>query len=183
MLGDGFVYLRKLEQTDLERTLVWINRPDVYLKIGSQVPVSRSAQQQWFQRTDAAADKVVFAVCLAEDEQHIGNVSLDSIEQRHRTARLSIFIGEAAHRGQSIGSRAMRLLAAYAFDFLNLQRLWCKTTAGDGAVEKFYLGLGFRAEGVLRRHEFIDGQYVDKTVYGLLREEFVQQAGGRHISA
>jgi RimJ/RimL family protein N-acetyltransferase len=174
MLSDGLVHLRKLESTDLERTWHWINRPDVYLKIGSQVPVSHSAQQKWFERTDAAQDKIVMAVCLDEGAVHVGNVSLDSIEPRHRTARLSIFIGEADERGRALGSRALRLLAHHAFDHLNLNRIWCKAAADDERIERFYQRLGFRKEGVLRQHEFVDGHYVDKAIYGLLRDEFEQ---------
>ena len=171
MLSDDLIYLRKLETTDLERTLAWINDPSVYLKIGSQVPVSRSAQQKWFERTDASFDKIIFAICLKEGQVHVGNVSLDSIENRHRTARLSVFVGDAGQRGQSVGSRAIRLLADYAFNFLNLNRIWCKATAGDERIVNFYEALGFTAEGLMRQHEFIDGHYVDKLIFGLLRNE------------
>lgn len=174
MLSDDLIYLRKLEAADLERTWGWINDPGVYLKIGSQVPVSRSAQLKWFERADQSSDKIIFAVCLKANDAHVGNVSLDSIETRHRTARLSIFIGDAGQRGQSIGSRAIRLLADYAFAFLNLNRVWCKATAGDERIVRFYENLGFRSEGLMRQHEFIDGQYVDKTIFGLLRNEFEQ---------
>ena len=85
---------------------------------------------------------------------------------------MSIFVGNSEYRGQSIGSRSIRLLADYAFNFLNLNRLWCKATAGDEQIVHFYENLGFKTEGLLRRHEFIDGNYVDKTVFGLLRDEF-----------
>ena len=172
MLSDDLIYLRKLESTDLDQTWTWINDPGIYLKIGSQVPISKSAQQNWFERVDQSSDKIILAICLKEGDVHVGNVSLDSIENRHRTARLSIFIGDAAQRGKSLGTRALKLLANYAFDFLNLNKIWCKATAGDEQIVRFYEKLGFRMEGVLRRHEFIDGQYRDKMIFGLLRDEF-----------
>ncbi|WP_263771527.1 GNAT family N-acetyltransferase [Propionivibrio soli] len=172
MLSDEVIYLRKLEASDLDRTWTWINDPDVYLKIGSQVPVSRTAQLKWFERTDQSSEKIIFAVCLREGNVHVGNVSLDCIEPRHRTARLSVFIGDSAQRGRSLGSRAIRLLAEYAFGFLNLNRIWCKTTAGDEQVARFYQKLGFTHEGIMRQHEYVDGRYVDKVIYGLLRDEF-----------
>jgi RimJ/RimL family protein N-acetyltransferase len=172
MLSDDLIYLRKLESTDLDGTWVWINDPEVYLKIGSQVPISKSAQQKWFERVDQSSDKIILAICLKDGDVHVGNVSLDSIENRHRTARLSIFIGNSAQRGKSIGSRAIRLLAAYAFNFLNLNKIWCKATAGDNGIVKFYENLGFKQEGAMRRHEYIEGRYVDKLIFGLIKDEF-----------
>ncbi len=172
MLSDDLIYLRKLESTDLDRTWIWINDPGVYLKIGSQVPVSKSAQLKWFERADQSTDKIILAICLKENDVHVGNVSLDSIENRHRTARLSVFVGDTEQRGKSIGSRAIRLLANYAFSFLNMNKVWCKATSGNDQIVHFYENLGFKIEGVMRQHEFIDGNYVDKTIFGLLRDEF-----------
>jgi len=171
MLSDDLIYLRKLESTDLDQTWTWINDPGVYLKIGSQVPISKSAQQKWFERVDQSSDKIILAICLKEGDVHVGNVSLDSIENRHRTARLSIFVGDTAQRGKSIGTRAIKLLANYAFSFLNLNRIWCKATDGDEQIVRFYENLGFKQEGVMRQHEFIDGKYVDKMIFGLLKDE------------
>ncbi len=172
MLSDDLIYLRKLESTDLDRTWTWINDPGVYLKIGSQVPVSRSAQLKWFERADQSTDKIILAICLKENDVHVGNASLDSIENRHRTARLSIFVGDTEQRGKSIGSRSIRLLANYAFSFLNMNKVWCKATSGDDQIVHFYENLGFKIEGVMRQHEFIDGNYVDKIIFGLLSDEF-----------
>jgi RimJ/RimL family protein N-acetyltransferase len=175
MLSDDVIYLRKLEATDLDRTWLWVNDPEIAEKIGTPIPVSKSEQLRWFERTDQANDKIVFALCLKDGDIHIGNLSLDNIEPRHRTARLSIFIADRSHRRQSIGSRAIRLLVDYAFDHLNLNRVWCKTTAADVAVVRFYEKLGFAIEGVMRAHEIIEGQYVDKTILALLRSDYGQR--------
>jgi RimJ/RimL family protein N-acetyltransferase len=172
MLSDDLIYLRRLEVGDLDRTWIWINDPFVYLKIGSQIPVSQSGQVRWFERADQASDKIILAICLKEGDVHVGNVSLDSIESRHRSARLSVFVGDPVQRGRSIGSRAVRCMADYAFNFLNLNRIWCKVTSGDERIATFYERLGFKMEGVMRQHEFVNGEYVDKTIFGLLSDEF-----------
>jgi RimJ/RimL family protein N-acetyltransferase len=172
MLADDKIYLRKLERSDLDRTWEWVNTDEIFSAIGIHVPVSKSAQQKWFDLLDAASDKIVFAICVKEDACHVGNVSLDNIDLRHRNARLSIFVAEALHRGHGIGSRALHLLARYAFDFLNLHRIYLKVTAEQGQLLDFYGRLGFEVEGRLREHEYIAGRYVDKTVLGLLRSDY-----------
>jgi len=174
MLEDDLICLRKLEESDLDRTWEWINDPDIYNAIGVHVPVSKTSQKRWFDDLDRSHSKIVFAICLKGDDKHIGNVSLDLIDYRHRNARLSIFVADIEQRGESIGTRAMNLLIKYAFDFLNLHRLYCKTTAGNDKILNFYHKLGFKIEGQLREHEYIEGKYVDKTMLGLLKTEITQ---------
>jgi RimJ/RimL family protein N-acetyltransferase len=130
-----------------------------------------TAQRRWYEELDSSDSKIVFAICLHDGDQHVGNVSLDQIDYRHRNARLAIFIAEPGRRGQGIGTRAMRLLIEYVFNLMNLNRLYCKTTAGNPAVISFYEKLGFTIEGCLRKHEYIAGQYVDKIILGLVRQD------------
>jgi len=172
MLRDDIVHLRKLELADLERTWQWMQNPDVYLKIGIHIPISRTEQERWFDRTDASKDKIVFAVCLNESDKHVGNVSLDNIDLRHRNARISIFIGDREERGNGLGSSALRLLSQYAFNFLNLHKIWCKTSADDELVLRFYEKSGWAKEGVLREHEYLDGCYRDKVLFGITQLEY-----------
>lgn len=171
MLADGVVYLRKLEESDLDRTWHWINQPEIYAAIGTLPPITITAQKRWFEELDRSDSKIVFAICLHDEDQHIGNVSLDLVDYRHRNARVAIFIAESGLRGQGVGTRAMHLLIEYAFDVMNLHRLYCKTTAGNPTVITFYEKLGFRIEGRLRQHEYIAGEYVDKIMLGLLRDD------------
>jgi len=162
-------YLRSLEREDLSRTWEWMHRPDVYERIGVLVPFSHSQQEVWFENLQKAKDKVVFAICRKEDNEHIGNVSLDAIDHRYRNARISIFLAVPEARGKGYGSDALRILIRYAFDFLNLHRVWCKTDADDESLVRFYQRLGFAREGTLRDHEFKCGRYVDKALWGILR--------------
>ena len=166
------VFLRRLQREDLPRTWEWLHRPDIYERIGVAVPFSPTQQEGWFSRLEQAQDKMVFAVCLTADTRHIGNASLDMIDWRHRNARLSIFVADAAERGQGIGTQALWLLLRYAFDYLNLHRVWCKTPADDPRIRSFYEALGFVNEGRWREHEFSEGSYRDKLVFGILRGEF-----------
>jgi RimJ/RimL family protein N-acetyltransferase len=169
VLSGQLAYLRKLEAEDLDRTWRWLHRPDVYRKIGVQVPISKSDQQQWFSRLTNSKNKLVFAICVRETDDHIGNVSIDMIDWRHRNARFSIFLGDESSRGAGYGSDAIRTLINYAFEFLNLHKIWCKTDDSDPAVLRFYEKLGFRREGTLIQHEFHEGEYVNKVMLAIVR--------------
>lgn len=175
MLSDNLIYLRKLEKPDLVHTWKWLHRPDIFSAIGVKIPVSQSEQERWFDRTDSATDKIIFAICMRETDEHIGNVSLDLIDQRHRNARLAIFLGEPSVRGSGIGTRAIQILACYAFEMLNLHKIYCKTNDRPELV-RFYQNLGFVLEGRMREHEFSCGRYRDKLLFSLLRDDYTHTA-------
>jgi [ribosomal protein S5]-alanine N-acetyltransferase len=158
------LYLRKLEETDLDRTWVWLHRPDVYSRIGVQVPFTKEQQSAWFARLREQSAKLVLAICRRKDEVHLGNVSLDLIDQRHRNARMAVFIGDDTARGLGYGSEAVQLLLDHAFTTLQLHKVWCKTDAGYPALIRFYVKLGFKQEGILREHEIKEGRFVDKVL-------------------
>lgn len=167
ILSGNLTFLRKLEFDDLDRTWQWLHRPDVYRKIGVHIPFSKSEQHRWFEHLEDSRDKLVFAICLKESGEHIGNVSLDMIDWRHRNARFSIFLGDESTRRKGNGSDAIRTLVRYAFAFLNLHKVWCKTDTDDVQVLRFYEKSGFRQEGVLVQHEYRDGKYIDKTLFSI----------------
>ena len=35
--------------------------------------------------------------------------------------------------------------------------------------------LGFKEEGRIRNHEFLHGEYLDRTTFGLLKDEWIQR--------
>ena len=172
MLRNATCYLRRLEASDLGRTLAWINQPEISAAIGLQAPITETEQARWFDQTDRASDKIVFAICLCGSDEHVGNASLGLIDHRHRNARLSIFIADRAHRGRGIGSSAIDLLLGYAFNVLKLHRVYLKTDAEAEALSRFYRKLGFVPEGRLREQEFLDGRFVDKALFGILESEW-----------
>ena len=169
------LYLRRLCSTDLDRTWEWLHRPDVYSKIGVQVPFTKEQQQQWFAALQKDESKIVFAVCRNEDDAHIGNVSIDMIDRRHWNARFSIFIADKEVRGKGFGSEALALLEQAAFKQFGLHKVWCKTDAGDSGVLQFYEKAGYIQEGLLKEHEMKDGRFVDKVIFAKIQQSKVEE--------
>jgi len=116
-------------------------------------------------------DRVVWAICHVE-HGHIGNVSLQSISLINRTAEFAIILGDRRHWSKGVGRLAGRQLLRHGFDKLNLERIYCGTSATNEGMKALAQSLGMRLEGTRRRHLFLDGTRVDMLEYGVLREEF-----------
>jgi RimJ/RimL family protein N-acetyltransferase len=76
----------------------------------------------------------------------VGNVVLDQLDRCARSARLSIYIGEASARGRGVGQWAVREAVRLAFDALGLERVWLTVRHDNAAARRAYEHAGFAAE-------------------------------------
>ena len=63
----------------------------------------------------------------------------------------------------------------YAFETLNLNRVWLHAFEYNKGGLRAYEKVGFKREGVLRQDCFREGRYWDTIVMGLLREEWLER--------
>jgi RimJ/RimL family protein N-acetyltransferase len=65
----------------------------------------------------------------------------------------------------------------YAFEALNLNRVWLEVYEYNQRGLRCYEKLGFRKEGVQRQENYRDGRYWDTILMGLLRSEWEERRG------
>ena len=115
------------------------------------------------------------------DGESIGLVELVEIDHIHRRAEFQIIIApEWQHRGYA--TLAARLVMAYAFDVLNLYKLYLVVDMENVHARHLYAKLGFTEEGVLRREFFVNGSYHDVTRMCIFQDDYWRQrdaAAGR----
>ncbi len=166
------IYLRILEKSDIINTQKWINNPEISSIMGYLPNKPLIQQEHWYDSIINDPSRDIFAICKIDNDEHIGNVALGNIDFISRNAALSIFIIERINRGKGYGTEALILLLDYAFNRLNLHKVYLRTSPNFIEAISVYRKLGFIEEGRLREHYFCNGIYQDKILFGLLREEF-----------
>ncbi len=169
------VYIRVLEFEDVVRTQPWLNRTDLG-EIMGYLPRPLLQQQDWFRKVANDPNRFIFAICITKTNKHIGNVALSNVDWLHRHAMLSVFIADPKHRNAGHGREAVALILNFGFMRLNLHKIFLKTSPEYPRALDFYRGLGFVQEGILRKHEYKYGEFRDKYLFGLLRDEYLAQA-------
>jgi len=174
MTSQPQIFLRALEEADLERTHRWHNDPELYSSLINAFRfVSKSAELEWLRRkTGYASNEVNLAICLRANGEHIGNLYLGHIDWVARKALLGVFIGRADHRGKGYGQEAIQQLLSHAFQDLNLNRVFLEVLADNAAAIKVYQKCGFVVEGRLRGHAFKNGSSKDVVIMGINNHEF-----------
>ncbi|HEY2751202.1 GNAT family protein [Phenylobacterium sp.] len=104
----------------------------------------------------------------------IGMLSLVNIDLSNRRAESARFLigDEAAAQGAPAAVEAMKLLYELAFERLGLERIYGLVEERNHLMLKWQKYLGMKEEGRLRRHFFMDGEFVDAVSLGLLAEEY-----------
>lgn len=168
------VYLRGLEHSDLDGPYFqWLNDPEVtkYMVTG-RFPNTKEKMEQFYSSVANSSNNVMLAIIEKKSDRHIGNIKLGPIDWIHQTAPLGIMIGDKTSWGKGYGTDATRICVKHAFDKLNLNRVYLGVLAIHKSAIKVYEKIGFKVEGCQRQHFYLDGQYYDALIMGILREDF-----------
>jgi ribosomal-protein-alanine N-acetyltransferase len=166
------LYLRPLEREDAPRLAGYINDPAVRRTLLAHRPMSVGQEQAWLEMLGKDDHHVVMGIARQSDDELIGATGLHRIDSRTRNAEMGLSLGDRSAWGQGFGTEATRMMLDYGFGTLNLHRIWLLVYASNAPAIRVYEKAGFRKEGVLREHYFMEGQYEDGVLMGILRSEW-----------
>lgn len=123
-------------------------------------------------RVGGPADDVAFfsVVDLAE-ERLAGEALLWGIDLHNRSAHIGISL-LPEFRGHGFATDAVGVLCHYGFDLLGLHRLQIETLIDNDAMIRTATRVGFAQDGVLRRAAWVDGEFVDEVILGLVIDQW-----------
>ncbi len=174
-------YLRPLEKGDAPVITPWFNDAEVLRFMGTIRPTAVAAEEAFIAGLNANPMEPTLGIVMRETDQLIGVTGLSKTDVRNRHAMFGIGIGDKSAWGKGHGTEATRLLVGYAFETLNLNRVWLTVYEYNPRGVRAYEKAGFRVEGRLRQECFREGRYWDTIVMGVLREEWEKE--GRRAEA
>ena len=169
------IYLREVREEDVGDTYyAWMNDKEINQFMETRFfPQGMEALLAYVKAHGQKADEPWFAICLQQDDRHIGNIKLGPINYYHRTADVSYFIGEKDCWGKGLATEAIGLVVRFAFEVLALCKLNAGTYAGNVGSQKALEKNGFLREGVfVNQVSSGGGQREDLFRFGLLREAY-----------
>jgi RimJ/RimL family protein N-acetyltransferase len=177
-LEGKLVRLRPIELDDLERDVTWINDPEVTRYLSMRYPTSRVQEERWLRERPANSFENGVALAIETKQGvHIGNLGLHQAQPEDRKASLGIMIGDKDYWSNGFGSDAIVTLLRFAFEEMNLNRVWLHTYEFNERAIACYKKCGFVEEGRLRQHSYRQGRYWDTVVMAILRGEFEERHG------
>lgn len=170
-LTDGEITLRPWRDADIEladpleddEIRHWFDFPRASTRDDLVAAVGRWREQYADDRST-----VNFAIEVPDEPGPVGIVEVRRGE--HGTANVSWAVYKPFRR-RRIASRAVRMLTAYAFAELGLERLQAEVNPGNTGSNRVALRAGFRREGLLRGNTKLGEERHDTVIYGLRRDD------------
>jgi len=169
MLTGERIHLRPVTLDDVtDRYVRWMNDAEVtrFLEVRWAKQTAETIRA-YVQQLLSKSDEPFFAICVNGTGEHLGNIKLGPINPHHRTADVSLVIGEKAWWGKGIATEAIRLVTAHAFDELGLRKLKAGCYAENLGSAHAFERCGWRREGLQRAQAICDGKETDVILLGI----------------
>jgi RimJ/RimL family protein N-acetyltransferase len=141
--------------------------------VGRKYFVSSEYEKKWIEDAiNNNQNQVKLAVCLRENDEHIGNVYLNNINWFNRSGDFGLLIGEKEHWGKGYGEELTLLMLNHAFYDLGLIRIESRQLLTNKASIKVHKKCGFKNEGILRKAVYKNGEYRDLNLMSIIRSDF-----------
>ncbi len=106
----------------------------------------------------------------ANPDRHIGNVSIWHTSRQGPTGEIGYWV-HSAEAGKGVITEATAEILRLGFDELDMHRIVLRIAVGNHASERVAEKLGFLLEGTLREEVRVGDEWLDHTIWGLLRHE------------
>jgi RimJ/RimL family protein N-acetyltransferase len=186
MLKKGNVVLRELRKGDDEIFLPWVNDPEITQYTILFPPITWLFEEKWVNDVALDRNRIVFVIEVGENGKNIpiGNCGFHGINWKEGDSEIGMMIGEKAYQSQGYGTKALKMMLEYGFNTLNLYRVSANAYAFNERSLRMQLKCGLKIEGISRQAIFKNGQYHDKVMLGILKEEWLRKnAGEIHINS
>lgn len=171
MISNSRVKLRAIEETDANHYYNWINDPITNHWRGLHHPLSSTEALADLKKLKITSSSEISLTILTNEEKPIGLVGLRSICSRSRRAEIWIYIGDKNYWNQKFGQEVISTLVRYAFEEMNLHRIWLECDSNFMSAIKCYEKVGFIREGQLKDGYFRHGKFHDTTIMGIINKQ------------
>lgn len=169
------IELRPIICDHAEIYVTWYNDLDIRRLARMIRPVSVENFRKSINNIYNATDRIKFEIWHIADEKPIGDVGLGDIEYHDRNAQFGIMIGDKNYWNQGYATEALQLILKYAFEEVNLHKVWGSISDWNKGSQKVAIKAGMHLEATKKEDWYIDGEYVDTHIYAIFKRDWFKK--------
>lgn len=164
------ITIRKFEKKDINNKIRWINDSKNNKYLHYDLPLEYDRTLKWFEKN--FNNKNRFDAVIEFNNMPVGLIGLLDIDEKNLKAEYYVVVGEINLKGKGIATEATRLLLEYAFNKLNLNKIYLFTEEENLIAQKCFERVGFKKEGLLKEDLFYNNKKVNRYIYGICKGDY-----------
>jgi len=170
-LKNDAISIREFTTEDIENKVKWINDSENNQYLHYDIPLSVEKTLIWFQnkaknRLDCVIEYNGIPVGL------IGLIGIDNINQK---AEFYVSMGRTEFKRMGIATAATKMIIKYAFEALELNKVFLHVDEENKAARTLYEKIGFELEGNFVKDLFHRGRFINRCRYAIFSETMEAQ--------
>lgn len=169
------VSFRKLKVEDKGYFFKWLMDKEV-IKYSSSVFQTLDTDEKieiWFDKL--LEDKSTYNKGIVDKATNklIGYAGICNLSKTNLSGEYFIFIGDKTYHGKGIGTFVTKEITKQGFEDLKLNRIMLTASSENIGAIKAYEKADFKHEGIMRQAFYRDGEFCDKVIMGILKEDWI----------
>ncbi len=169
------IALKAIEREDLYQLKEWRNLPSFRMCFREFREINNPMQMIWYENQVLNDPNfLMFSIKFKETDELLGSCGLCNINWVHRQAEISLMIGwnSSYIDDQGYAEEVSKLLINYAFNEINLNKVWAEVFEIDKKKRALFDKIGFVLDGTLREHYYYGGEWWDSYILSLLKKDY-----------
>ena len=167
--------LRRFEHTDDEAMLkYWIADEKIQSLYSEPVYTTKEAVKELLDKYISSYEKDDYyrwAIIEKTTGECIGQIAYFLVDSKNQFAEIEYCIG-SEFQCNGFATEATKAVIAYGFDKMNLHKVQICTKTINLPSKRVIEKCGFTYEGTLRDYFYLNGEYVGRLYFSILREEY-----------
>ena len=166
------VYVRPVKKEDMKSFYKAAQDEEIRYMTGTRHVFTMDQLYEHYERIIQDETRFDFAICLRDNDELLGYLSIVEIDRENQKAGFRIALHSRGHLNKGYGTEAVRLALKFAFETLKLNRLQLEVFSHNSRALRAYEKAGFKREGIIRQSLFLNNQYSDEIIMGMLKKEY-----------
>ncbi|MGE7921174.1 GNAT family N-acetyltransferase [Viridibacillus sp. NPDC093762] len=166
------IYLRTLQESDAPIMLQITTNEEIRFMTGTKPNFNLNQIKAHINNINNDSSRYDFAICLKDNDQMIGELSIFEIDEENNKAGFRISMSSIELTGKGYGTEAIIIVLRFVFEELKLNRLQLEVFSHNLRGIRVYEKVGFVKEGVLRESLYYNGTYSDEIIMAILRKDY-----------